>query len=150
MSDVQTELASLVSEFVAKVTELSRRAAVDTLHAALAAGMSGASAPAAARGAKVGRPRTERADRPVGAERGKGAKRPPAELAKLQERVHEFIASNPGLRIEQINKELSTSTRDLALPLRKLIADGEIHTKGEKRATTYFPGEGGKARRKKG
>ncbi len=65
-----------------------------------------------------------------------------------------FVAAQPGLRIEQINKELGTSTRDLALPIRKLIADGAIRTEGAKRSTKYFPGEGGgsgggKRRRKK-
>ena len=59
-----------------------------------------------------------------------------------------FRASS-GLRIEQINKELGTTTRDLALPIRKLIAEGHLHTKGEKRATTYFAGEGGGGRGKR-
>ena len=49
-----------------------------------------------------------------------------------------FVAKHPGLRIEQINKELGTSTKDLALPIRKLIAEGQIKTKGKKRSTTYF------------
>jgi hypothetical protein len=44
------------------------------------------------------------------------------------------------MRIEQINKELGTSTRDLQLPIRKLIASGALKSKGEKRATTYFAG----------
>jgi hypothetical protein len=143
MSDFQAEISSLVAEFVAKITELAKRAAFDTLQGAFGGGGGGGG------GARVARGRV-RVEWPAGAGRVKGAKRPPAELVKLQERVHEFIASNPGLRIEQINKELGTSTRDLALPLRKLIADGEIHSTGAKRATTYFPGEGSKARRKKG
>ena len=49
---------------------------------------------------------------------------------------------HPGLRIEQINKELGTQTRDLALPLRKLISEGAVRTEGEKRSTQYFPGAG--------
>ena len=51
-----------------------------------------------------------------------------------------FVTKHPGLRIEQINKQLGTSTKDLALPIRKLIADGVIKTKGKKRSTTYFAG----------
>lgn len=51
-----------------------------------------------------------------------------------------FVKSHPGLRIEQINKELGTTTKDLALPIRKLIADGLISAKGKKRSTMYFPG----------
>jgi hypothetical protein len=141
MNDVQAELSSLVADFIGKVTDLARRAAVDTLHGALG------TAPGLIAGAARGRGKLK-----FELERPKGAKRPPGELVKLQEKVAEFIAANPGLRIEQINKQMGTSTRALALPLRKLIATGQIHTKGEKRATTYFPGEGGKEakpRRKK-
>jgi hypothetical protein len=50
-----------------------------------------------------------------------------------------FVARKPGLRIEQINRELGASTKELMLPVRKLIAAGAINTKGAKRATQYFP-----------
>jgi hypothetical protein len=45
------------------------------------------------------------------------------------------------MRIEQINKQLGTTTKDLALPIRKLISEGAITTKGQKRSTTYFAGK---------
>ena len=45
-----------------------------------------------------------------------------------------------GLRIEEINRELGTTTKDLALPIRKLVADGMLAAKGQRRATKYFPG----------
>ena len=64
-------------------------------------------------------------------------------LDKLAERVQTFGKENPGLRIEQINKQLGTTTKDLALPIRKLLAEGAIHAKGQKRSTTYFAGSGG-------
>jgi hypothetical protein len=35
---------------------------------------------------------------------------------------------------------LGTTTKDLELPIRKLVADGMISPKGKKRSTTYFPG----------
>ena len=59
-------------------------------------------------------------------------------LDQLGTQFVSFVAKHPGLRIEQINKELGTSTKDLALPIRKLIAEGQIKTKGKKRSTTYF------------
>ena len=71
---------------------------------------------------------------------GRGAKRTPDELANLQQDFLAFVHKNPGLRIEQINKELGLSTKDLALPIRKLVADGSLKVKGKKRSTTYFPG----------
>ena len=70
--------------------------------------------------------------------RGKGAKRAPGEIDKLATTFHAFVVKHPGLRIEQINKQLSTTTKDLALPIKKLIADGALKAKGAKRSTTYF------------
>ncbi|MBA3392751.1 MAG: hypothetical protein H0T89_08910 [Deltaproteobacteria bacterium] len=82
--------------------------------------------------------------------RGRGAKRTAAELDQLADGFVEFVKANPGLRIEQINKQLGTSTKDLALPIRKLLADGVIKAKGKKRSTAYFAGEGSRKRKAKG
>ena len=51
------------------------------------------------------------------------------------------MTGHEGLRIEQIHKELGTTTKDLALPIRKLIAEKRIKTKGQKRSTTYYAGK---------
>ena len=128
MSDLQTEMNRVVQGFVAQITELARRAAVDTLQAALGGKTRGG------RGGSVS----------VGRPRGRGAKRTADELDQLAEAFVSFVRTNPGLRIEQINKQLGSSTKDLALPIRKLIADGTVNTKGKKRSTTYFPGKRGK------
>lgn len=139
MTDINSRINDLVSSFVAEITRLARAAAVDTLSRAL-------DETGAGRGrGKKGRPA------PVliaGGRRPKGAKRPKAEIAEMQERVHAHIKANPGQRIEQINKVLGTRTSDLTLPLKKLIADGSITTKGARRATTYLPGDGAKKRRR--
>ena len=79
---------------------------------------------------RVGRPRG-----------GRGAKRTSADLEALSDKFASFVKANPGLRIEQINKQLGTTTKDLALPIRKLISDGVVNAKGQKRSTTYFPGK---------
>ena len=52
---------------------------------------------------------------------GRGAKRTSDELDKLADQFHAFVTKHPGLRIEQINKQLGTTTKDFALPIRKLI-----------------------------
>ena len=70
--------------------------------------------------------------------RGKGDKRPPDELKALADKFVAFVSKNPGLRIEQVNAQLGTTTKDLALPIRKLIAEGVVKAKGTKRATQYF------------
>ncbi|MBS1119623.1 MAG: hypothetical protein H6Q90_1851 [Deltaproteobacteria bacterium] len=140
MSDFQNEMNRVVQGFVAQITELARRAAIDTLESALTGSGTG----------KLGRgrPRTGASAFSVGRPRGKGAKRSSDELDKLSEQFIEFVRQNPGLRIEQINKQLHTTTKDLALPIRKLIGEGALKAKGQKRSTTYFPGEGGRKRKK--
>jgi hypothetical protein len=138
MSDFQNEMNHAVQGFVAQIAELARRAALDTLESAFGSrgggGRNGGGrAAVAAITAGAGR-----AGRPRG---GRGAKRSAADLEMLSEKFGTFVKTNPGLRIEQINKELGTTTKDLALPIRKLIADGKITAKGQKRSTTYFPGK---------
>ena len=125
MSDFQTEMNRVVQGFVAQITELARRAAIDSLETALKRGTRGGAMP-------------------LGRGRGKGIKRTSDELDQLSDKFVSFVKDNPGLRIEQINKKLGTNTRDLALPIRKLLSDGVIKTKGQKRSTTYFPGRASK------
>jgi hypothetical protein len=123
MPNLQSDIQRLGDGFVAQVTELARRAAMDTLENAL--GRSGGrGAGGGLRGGRVGR--------------GRGAKRTADELEKMQDDFLSFVTKNPGLRIEQINKELGTTTKDLALPIRKLISEGMVTAKGKKRSTTYF------------
>lgn len=131
MSDFSTEMNRTVQSFVAQISELARRAALDTLESAFTGttGRKAAAGPMSIGSAAVGRPRG-----------GRGAKRTSADLEGLSTKFLAFVKSNPGLRIEQINKELGTSTKDLALPIRKLISESMITAKGKKRSTTYFPG----------
>ena len=136
MSDLQNEMNRTVQGFVAQITELARRAAINTLESAFGGRTTRGSAAAAP--ATNGSKRAVRVGRPRG---GHGAKRSPADLEALSERFTTFVKANPGLRIEQINKELGTATKDLALPIRKLIAEGVIAAKGKKRSTTYFAGK---------
>ena len=124
MSDFQIEMNRLVTDFVSQITELARRAAINTLESALGkTGSGGGSLRVNGRG------------------RGRGGKRTSGELEKLGDKFHDFVAKHPGLRIEQINKQLGTSTKDLALPIRKMITEGSLKTKGEKRSTAYFAGD---------
>jgi hypothetical protein len=136
MSDFQNEMNRAVQGFVAQITELARRAAIDTLESAFGGRAARSGAPPAV--AAVAATSLGRVGRPRG---GRGAKRSAADLVALSERFASFVKASPGLRIEQINKQLGTTTKDLALPIRKLISDGVITAKGQKRSTTYFPGK---------
>jgi len=86
---------------------------------------------------------------PRASSRGKGAKRDPKALESLVGKLGAFIAKHPGLRIEEINKQMGTSTKELALPIRKLIAAKAIRSKGAKRSTKYYGG-GKTAKKSKG
>jgi len=133
MANLQSDIQNLVDSFVAQVTELARRAAMDTLESALGRGGRGSSGGGG--GLRLGS---------IGGStrgRGRGAKRTGAELDKLSDDFLAFVHKNPGLRIEQINKQLGTTTKDLALPIRKMIGDGTLKVKGKKRSTAYFPGK---------
>jgi hypothetical protein len=135
MSDFQTEMNRTVQDFVAQISELARRAAINTLESAFD-GRGGRRGGAAA--AVIALTGNGRVGRPRG---GRSAKRTAGDLEALSQQFASFVKSNPGLRIEQINKELGTSTKDLALPIRKLISTGVVSTKGKKRSTTYFAGK---------
>jgi hypothetical protein len=131
MANLQSDMQRLVADFVAQLTELWRRAAIDSL-TGIDVGTRGVGGGGG--GMSVGRGRS----------RGRGAKRTAEELEKMQDNFLAFVAKHPGLRIEQINKQLGTTTKDLALPIRKLLADGALKAKGKKRSTQYFAGEGGR------
>lgn len=113
----QRDMDRVVSSFVEQVTELARRAAIEQVQRALGAAST---------------PRTPRS------RASRSGKRAADELDRLRDQFVAFVSSNPGLRIEQINQQLGTTTKDLALPIRKLIADGTVNTKGKKRSTAYF------------
>lgn len=74
--------------------------------------------------------------KPAGAKR---ARRSGGAIMADGERVVKLLAANKkGLRIEQINKQLGTSTKQLVRPISKLLAAGKIKKAGERRGTLYF------------
>ena len=139
MPTVNDQIRNRVEAFAAELTELIRAAAMETVASALGDG---------AVGGGRGRGRGRRAAAVVvragrrgarAASREKGAKRPPGEIEKLTAKLGDYVKSNPGQRIEQIAKGMGTSTKELNLPVKKLIAGKTIKTRGQKRATQYFP-----------
>ena len=139
MTDLEQRLNELVSSFVNDISKLARQAALETLSQALAGVGGTVIDDLRLPGGRRGR---GKAGAGASARRPKGAKRPSEEIEQLKERVHQYIKDHPGERIEQINGQLGTSTAELSLPLKKLIADGAVRTEGDRRATKYFPGEG--------
>jgi hypothetical protein len=62
-----------------------------------------------------------------------------SELDAAADRVQKLLSSRTGgMRIEEINKQLGTSTKELMRPIKKLLASNAIRKSGERRSTTYF------------
>ena len=129
-NSVDSEIETLVATFVADLTALVRASALNIVSDALA-GQSVPQGGGKRRGAARG-------GAPAAGRRPKGAKRDPEDIAALTESLASFVKKTPGQRIEQIGKALGTPTKELTLPMKKLIAAKRISTKGQKRATTYF------------
>ena len=126
-------IRALIESFVTKLSEQVREAAVESVRQAFGDG-----APRAPRRARAAR-REPDAPKSAPIRRKKGGKRDPEMLAALVEKLGAFIVKSPGQRIEEIAPALGTTTKELALPARKLIEAKTVTTKGRKRATTYHP-----------
>jgi hypothetical protein len=130
-TDIDSKIRGMVEAFAGDLADLIRESAMETVRDALGGVPSGRRGGGAA--ARVSVAGASRRALP------KGAKRPPGEIVKLTARLLEYVKAHKGERIEQIAKGMSVSTRELNLPVKKLIAQKSIRTRGQKRATQYFP-----------
>src|SRR5690606_37581088 len=85
-----------------------------------------------------------------------GGKRSPDEIAQMADTLLDYIANNPGQRMESIARALDSTTQVLTLPIKKLLLGARLRTEGQKRATSYYvagpdddAGPAAKRRRKK-
>jgi hypothetical protein len=157
MSNAENHIKTRVDAFVNDLSDLIRQSALEAVAEALKKGGEVTAAPVARRpgrpakvveapvaakpAGKPGRPAkaASSASSAAAAKRRAGEKRSPVLLAQVTEQVGNHIKSNPGQGVEQIAKALSTTTKELTLPIRKLLGDKKITSKGQKRATRYFP-----------
>jgi hypothetical protein len=131
-NSVNDRIRSRVEAFAEELSALIRDSAMETVREALGGGGS-----APRRGARGGRAAASSA--PVrGGRREKGQKRDPGEIERLTGRLLDYVKGNAGQRIEQIAAGMGTVTKELNLPVKKLIAQKSLKTKGQKRATQYF------------
>jgi hypothetical protein len=134
MSSFEQQINQRVQSFVAEITELARRQALETLSSALeGAGLLG-------RG-RIGRNGAGRRGR-AALVSAAGGRRSPDQIDATCRALLDEIGSKPGQRIEQIGSAIGMRTKDLALPIRKLVGQKQVRTEGQRRATRYFPGAG--------
>jgi hypothetical protein len=131
MNDVDRQIRDRVESFVAELTDLVRQAALESVSEVLG----GQAVPGALRrrGGRPPRPRIRR----------RGGKRSPEEIDATTQRVLDYVRDNPGHGVEQMAIDLATNTKDLTLPIKKLLSNGDLLTEGQKRATKYFATSGG-------
>lgn len=68
-----------------------------------------------------------------------GTKRSAEELTKLKAGIVDAVTAAKGLTAEEIAKNLATTTKALAMPLRQLRATKTLATTGTRRFLRYFP-----------
>jgi hypothetical protein len=74
---------------------------------------------------------------PKAVAKASGAKRSREDLEAVKSRILDFLKTSPGSKTEVIGPALGLETKDLALPMRQLVAAGTVKVKGQKRATEY-------------
>lgn len=132
MSDIQQAINERIDAFVADITELAKKAALETLETGLSGGIRRISS-------------TKGPSALVTATRGgrrKSGKRSPDEIQETATQLLDFIQQNPGQRMEAIAKALGSTTKDLTLPIKKLLQQNMVRVEGQKRATSYYPANG--------
>jgi hypothetical protein len=127
-NSVTDEIRARVEAFAEELSNLIRDSAMETVRTAL-----GGTAPR-----RAGRGAGRAAASVRAGSREKGQKRDPSEIERLTSRLLDYVKGNAGQRIEQIAVGLGTSTKELNLPVKKLISQKALRTKGQKRATQYF------------
>jgi hypothetical protein len=70
---------------------------------------------------------------------GRLARRSPADIARLVDRIVALLAQHPkGLRSEEIRAKLGLAAKEMPRPLADALAAHRIVRRGQKRATTYL------------
>lgn len=123
MNDLDRQIRAHVEAFVDEITKLVRKAALDAVSDAL--------------GGKVAAPKVARPTRARKAA-DKGRKRSPKELEKVSASILLFLEEHQGSGAIQIARGLGVATKDLVLPVKKLLSAGTLTSKGQKRATKYY------------
>jgi hypothetical protein len=151
MLDPHREIQALVDNFVADLSELAKRIAIEQLKAAFDAGtkVTGMKVTATkvagtkVAGTKVAGTKLARtkviAPPPVPVPaRPSRARRGQREIEALRGKLLATIAEQPGRRAEDINTALGTNTAQIAQPLRRLVVERLVRTEGARRGTRYF------------
>ena len=123
--DVDSAIRQRIQAFVDELADLVKQATLESVQEALQ-GTADISATSRRLGASGGA-------RPL----GKGGKRTARELEQVTDQLLRYIEANPGERMEQIAEGMNLPSKELTLPMKRLLRSNKLRTKGQKRATTY-------------
>jgi hypothetical protein len=139
MSALRRAISTLAEDFVSQVLRALHTASLSDL-AAIGAGTParrGPGRPPKSESAAAAAPSAPRG------RRGGRRRRTTADLEALGSRVTDLLKSSPsGLRAEAIREALGIARKELPRAISQLLAGGTIRKEGQKRATTYYVGEG--------
>ena len=144
-TQLDRQIQDRIQAFLTELSGLVRQSALEAVQAALGGGV----AAPARRG--PGRPRKNAAAGPIAAaapasvapagkpaRRAKRAKRTSADVDATAAALLAYVAANEGQSIEQIGKGMGVATKELKLPVIKLVEAKKLKTKGQRRGTKYF------------
>ena len=138
--DLESEIQVRIQAFAQEMSTLMRQAAMEAMEDALGGGTgtrrARATPAAKAKGTPGRKPKAGK--KAPAAKKRRGGKRTAAELLVLEEEFLKEVKKAGGRRVEEIGKAMGVSTKDLALPVKKLLSDKKIKTTGKRRATRYF------------
>lgn len=73
------------------------------------------------------------------AARTSGGRRSSSDVDQIATDLLGYVRKNPGQRGEDVAEAMGTDSKTIRLPMKKLIADGQVRTKGERRGMRYYP-----------
>ncbi len=133
VNNIQQQVEARIQAFVREVSDLVRSAALDAVAGALGgnAGSTG--------GKRRGRPAGSKNKATVTAPsaRGKRGKRTSEEVDAMATRIFDHVKKNPGANVEGMAKSFGLKSKDLTLPISKLMATKKLKTTGQRRGTKY-------------
>lgn len=132
VSTTNDEIRDRVETFVKDLERLIRKQALESVASALGASTGGGG------GGRSKAPARAAARPAVESFGGSRKRRTAKEIDSLAASILEYVEKNPGQRSEKIKAALRIPAPDWNLPVKKLIEENKISTKGEKRATEYF------------
>jgi hypothetical protein len=136
---LDAQISAKIEAFTQELSTLVKQAALDTVRDAL-----GGTPTVKRRG--PGRPKGSGAKSKAASQRKvAGGRRSSADVDSLAAAVLSAVKDSPGQGVTDIATALGVTSKDLRLPIQKLLAEKKLKTTGQKRGTRYHAGGRGAA-----